>query len=137
MTGVVFVCIENACRSQMAEGIFNALAGEKAYAKSGGNKPAETVNPLAIQIMKEVGIDISKNKPKKITAEMIEEADKVILMGCGADSCPNVPKAVVDWQIEDPDGWGIETFREVRDTIRRKVEELLSELGVKNKRKPP
>lgn len=79
----------------------------------------------------EVGIDISHNRPKLITAEMAKEADKVILMGCGADSCPIVPKQVVDWQIEDPVGEGIEKFRDTRDLIREKVEELLLELGVK------
>jgi len=124
------VCVENACRSQMAEGFFNALASGKARAKSAGNMAADKVNPLAVQVMAEVGIDISTHSPKLITAEMVKEADKVILMGCGRDACPIVPREVVDWQIEDPAGKGIEKFREVRNLIRKKVEELLTELRV-------
>jgi len=129
---VLFVCVENACRSQMAEGFFNALSRGKAVAESAGNKPAEEVNPLAARVMKEVGLDISKHKPKMINAEMINEADKVVLMGCGKDACPTVPKEVVDWHIEDPVGKGIQKFREVRDIIKGKVEELLVELGVED-----
>ena len=117
----------------MAEGFFNALAGPKAAAKSAGSKPARAVNPLAVEVMKEVGIDFSKHKPKMIDAEMINEAHKVVLMGCGRDSCPIVPKDVVDWHIEDPVGKGIEKFREVRGIIKEKVEELLVELGVRNR----
>jgi protein-tyrosine-phosphatase len=83
--------------------------------------PAERVNPLAVQVMKEVGIDISGHKPKMITVEMIQEADKVVLMGCGKNACPIVPKEVEDWQIEDPSGKGVEKFREVRDIIKKKV----------------
>jgi len=130
MKRVLFVCVENACRSQMAEGLFNALSGRKAVAKSAGSMPADGVDPAAVQVMKEVGVDISKHKPKMITAEMINDADKVILMGCGGNVCPIVPKEVVDWQIEDPVGKGMEKFREIRDLIRRKVEGLLVELGI-------
>jgi len=129
MKHVLFVCVENACRSQMAEGFLNALAGKKASAKSAGNMPAKTVNPLAVQVMKEAGVDISNHKPKMITAEMIQEADKVILMGCGRNSCPIVPKEVEDWRIEDPSGKGVEKFREVRDIIRKKVEKLIAEVN--------
>lgn len=132
MKRVLFVCVENACRSQMAEGFLNALAGVTAVAKSAGSEPAETVNPLAVEVMKEAGIDISRHKPKMITAQMIRESDKVVLMGCGIDACPIVPKDVVDWHIEDPVGKGIEKFREVRDLIKGKVEELLKELGVED-----
>jgi len=132
---VLLVCVENACRSQMAEGFFNALAQGKAAAKSAGNKPAQRVNPSAVKVMKEVGIDISEQKPKMITGEMVLEADKVVLMGCGRDACPIVPREVVDWQIEDPFGKGIEKFREVRDTIRRRVKDLLAELEAENSRK--
>jgi protein-tyrosine-phosphatase len=129
MKHILFVCVENACRSQMAEGFLNALAGSKVSAKSAGNMPAERVNPLAVQVMKEVGIDISDHKPKMITAEMIQKADKVVLMGCGGNACPIVPKEVEDWQIEDPAGKGIEKFREVRDVIRKKVEKLVAEIN--------
>ena len=132
MKRVLFVCVENACRSQMAEGFFNALAGGKAVAKSAGNMPADKVNPLAVQVMREDGINISKLKPKLITAEIVKEADKVVLMGCGRNACPIIPKEVVDWQIEDPVGKGIEKFREIRDLIREKVEDLLVELEVKS-----
>ena len=129
MKRVLFVCVENACRSQMAEGFLNALAGEKASAKSAGNMPAKAVNPLAVQVMKEVGIDISSHKPKMITAEMVQEADKVVLMGCSRNSCPIVPKEVEDWQIEDPARKGVEKFREARDAIRKKVEKLVTEVN--------
>jgi arsenate reductase len=126
---VLFVCVENACRSQMAEGFLDALAGSKVVAKSAGSMPAKRVKPLAVQVMKEVGIDISNKKPKMITAEMVQEADKVILMGCGRNACPIVPKEVEDWQIEDPAGKSIEKFREVRDTMREKVENLIVEIN--------
>jgi protein-tyrosine-phosphatase len=126
MKHVLFVCVENACRSQMAEGFLNALAGKKASAKSAGNMPAKTVNPLAVQVMKEAGLDISDHKPKMITAEMIQESDKVVLMGCSRNSCLIVPKEVEDWRIEDPAGKGIEKFREARDIIRKKVEKLIA-----------
>jgi len=129
---VLFVCVENACRSQMAEGFLNALAGVIAVAQSAGSEPAEKVNPLAVEVMNEAGIDISCHKPKTITAQMIRQADKVVLMGCGRDACPIVPKDVVDWHIEDPVGKGIEKSREVRDLIKGKVEELLRELGVED-----
>jgi protein-tyrosine-phosphatase len=128
MKRVLFVCVENACRSQMSEGFFKALARKNMAAKSAGNKPADKINPLAVQVMKEVGIDISRHKPKMITSEMVMEADKVVLMGCGRDACPLVPKEVVDWQIEDPAGKDLRKFREVRNNIKRKVEALISEL---------
>lgn len=112
----------------MAEGFLKAMAGDKISAKSAGNMPSERVNSLAVQVMKEVGIDISGHKPKMITAEMIQEADRIILMGCGGNACPIVPKQVEDWQIEDPAGKGIEKFREVRDIIREKVRKLIDEM---------
>ncbi len=117
----------------MAEGFFNALAKGKAVAVSAGNKPLERVNPFAVEVMKEAGIDISRQKPKMITAEMIREANKVVLMGCGRDACPIIPKKVVDWNIEDPVGKGIGKFREVRDTIKRRIEEFLAELNEEEK----
>jgi arsenate reductase len=130
---VLFVCVENACRSQMSEGFFNALAGKGLAAKSAGNKPADKVNPLAVQVMKEAGIDISRHKPKMITPEMVMEADKVVLMGCGRDACPFIPKEVVDWEIEDPAGKDLRKFREVRDEIKRKVEALIADLEAEDK----
>ncbi|MEM2111256.1 MAG: arsenate reductase ArsC [Candidatus Bathyarchaeia archaeon] len=127
---MLFVCVQNANRSQMAEGFFNTLAGRRAIAKSAGNMPADRVNPIAVQVMKEAGIDISHHKPKMITAEMVKEADRVILMGCGENTCPIVPKEVEDWQIQDPVGKGIEKFREIRDLIKGKAEGLLVGLGL-------
>jgi len=132
MKHVLFLCVQNAARSQMAEAFFNALAKGKAIAKSAGDKPADRVNPLAVQVIREAGIDISGNRLKKVTAEMVEEADIVVLMGCPENACPITPKEVVDWQIEDPEGQTIEKVREIRDTIKRKVEELLVELGIRN-----
>jgi len=111
------------------------LAEGKAVAMSAGNKPAERVNSLAVEVMKEAGIDISRNKPKMITADMIWEADNVVLMGCGRNVCPIVPKKVADWRIEDPVGKGIEKFREVRDTIKRRIEEFLAELNKEEEQK--
>jgi len=102
----------------MAEAFFNALAKGKAVAKSVGDKPAERVSPLAAQAMREVGIDICGNKPKKVTAEMVEEADAVVLMGCPENACPITPEEVVCWQMEDPTGKSMEKVRETRDKIR-------------------
>ncbi len=128
MKKVLFVCVENSCRSQMAEAFFNRISKE-ARASSAGTKPASSVNPLAVQVMKEVGIDISDHKPKILTLEMIEDADKVITMGCMVgDVCPGAIVETEDWGIEDPDGKQIEKFREVRDLIGKKVEKLVRDL---------
>lgn len=116
---ILFVCVENACRSQMAEGIFNHLARGEHKAFSAGTSLAKEVNPLAIKVMAEIGIDVSKQKPKLLNPEMIKDIDKVVSMGC-IDDCPAV-KVDEDWSIEDPKGKGIEKFREVRDIIYKKV----------------
>jgi len=128
MKTVLFVCVENACRSQMAEGLFNQLASGKAKAISAGTRPAERVNPSAVKVMKEIGIDISKQRPKLLTQGMIEDADKVVLMGCGAEECPLIPKDFEDWGIEDPSEKPLQTFRKVRDNIKRMVEGLIGEI---------
>ena len=129
MKSVLFVCVENSARSQMAEAFFNKLS-KTARASSAGTRPAPTVNPIAIQVMKEVGIDISHAKPKLLTLEMTEAVDKVITMGCMVGGvCPASIVETEDWGIEDPSGKGFEKFREVRDTIKRKVEHLLDDLG--------
>jgi len=125
---VLFVCVENACRSQMAEAFLNKLSSGKIVAASGGVKPAEKVNPNAVEVMREIGIDMSQQKPKMLTREMIEEADKVITMGCGADVCPAPLVESEDWGIEDPSGKPIDKFREVRDQIKAKVEKLIREI---------
>jgi len=126
---VLFVCVENACRSQMAEAFLNKLSSGKIVGSSAGVKPTERVNSRAIEVMREIGIDMSKQKPKMLTKEIIEEADKVITMGCGVDVCPAPLVESEDWGIEDPSGKSIEKFREVRDKIKRRVEELIKEIG--------
>lgn len=128
MKKVLFVCVENACRSQMAEAFFNKLASGKAIAMSAGTKPSNMVNPKAIDVMKDVGIDMSKQKPKLLIQEMIQKADKLITMGCEVDFCPAPYLKTEDWNIEDPSGKSIENFREVRDKIRQKVEKLIEEM---------
>jgi protein-tyrosine-phosphatase len=128
MRKVLFVCVENACRSQIAETFFNKLASGKAIAMSAGTKPSNRVNSKAIEVMKEIGIDMDKQKPKLLTREMIENVDKLITMGCEADFCPAPYLKTEDWKIEDPSGKSIEKFREVRDKIKQKVEKLIEEL---------
>ena len=130
-TTILFVCIENAGRSQMAEGFFNKYAPKGYRAASAGTKPAGQVNPLAVQAMKEVGIDISRQKSKVITDDMIRNSAKAINMGCmDRSDCPllflNNP---VDWSIKDPKGKPIESVREIRDEIERRVKELAESLN--------
>jgi len=129
---VLFVCVENARRSQMAEGLLNKLAKGRAVAVSAGDRPASKVDPKAIEVMKEIGIDITKQRPKPLTAKIVEEADVVITMGCGADVCPVIPKKVKEWKIEDPAGKSIEKFREVRNEIRERVKKLVKALKKEN-----
>lgn len=134
MQKVLFVCVHNAGRSQMAEAFFNRLSNDKATALSAGTQPAETVNPVVAQAMKEAGIDISGNKPKMLTLEMIESSDRVITMGCGNDPAGLCPARIVeteDWALDDPKDQPIEKVREIRNTIRMKVTDLLKEMGVK------
>jgi len=111
----------------MAEAFLNRLSG-KIGAASAGVKPAKEVNPTAVKVMKEIGIDMSRQRPKMLTQQMIEEADKVITMGCGADVCPAPLVESEDWGIEDPSGKPIEKFREVRDEIKEKVEKLIRQI---------
>jgi len=120
----LFVCVENACRSQMAEGIFNALT-DKAVAKSAGTEIAMEINPVAIEVMKERGIDISQQKPKVLGKEMIAEVTKIITMGC-TKNCPLTPKKkTIDWDIPDPKGKNKQYFATVRDLIERHIVDLL------------
>lgn len=125
---MLFVCVENACRSQMAEALLKKLSSGKIIASSAGVKPAKQVNPEAVRVMKEIGIDISKQKPKMLTPKMIQDADKVITMGCGAEVCPAPQVESEDWGIEDPSGKPTEKFREVRDEIKKKVEKLIRQI---------
>ena len=126
---ILFVCVHNSGRSQMAEAFFNHLAGNKASGFSAGTKPALKINPTVAQVMRETGIDISRQKPKLLTLEMMESADRVITMGCGVEeACPASFVPMEDWEIEDPEGKPIEKIREIRDNIKNKVATLIKEL---------
>ena len=125
---VLFVCVHNAGRSQMAAGFLTALAGDRIEVRSAGSAPAEQVNPAAVAAMAEVGIDISTENPKILTTDAVQASDVVITMGCG-DTCPVFPgKSYRDWVLDDPAGQGIEAVRPIRDAIRTKVEALIAEL---------
>ena len=125
---VLFVCVHNAGRSQMAAGFMNSLGAGRVEVLSAGSAPKDSINPLAVQAMQEVGIDISNNVPKVLTPEAVQESDAVITMGCG-DACPFYPgKRYEDWVLDDPAGQGIESVRVIRDDIKKRVEQLLSEL---------
>jgi arsenate reductase len=127
---VLFMCVHNAGRSQMALGWFKHLAGDAAIAWSGGSEPASEINPVAVAAMAEVGIDIAKEFPKPWTDEVVRAADVVVTMGCG-DACPFFPGTrYEDWTLDDPHGQGIEAVRPIRDEIERRVRALLAELGV-------
>jgi len=125
---VLFVCIHNAGRSQMAAGFLRALAGDAVEVRSAGSDPGEQVNPAAVEAMAEVGVDISDQTPKLLTHEAVEASDVVITMGCG-DACPVLPGVSYrDWKLEDPAGKGIEAVRPIRDEIKSRVEDLVAEL---------
>jgi len=125
---VLFVCVHNAGRSQMAAGFMQFLSEGKVKVLSAGSAPKESINPIAVEVMSEIGIDIANNQPKVLTNEAVQESDVVITMGCG-DACPFYPgKRYEDWVLEDPAGQSIEKVREIRDQIREKVGKLLSEI---------
>ena len=125
---VLFVCVHNAGRSQMAAGFMRTLGADRVEVLSAGSAPKDSINPIAVQAMQEVGIDISNNTPKILTPEAVQESDAVITMGCG-DACPFYPgKRYEDWVLDDPAGQGIESVRVIRDDIKKRVEQLLSEL---------
>ena len=125
---VLFVCVHNAGRSQMAAGYLQHLAGDRIEVLSAGSQPADQVNPAAVAAMAEEGIDIAAAQPKILTTEAVQESDVVITMGCG-DECPFFPgKRYEDWVLEDPAGQGIEAVRPIRDEIRGRVEELIASL---------
>lgn len=127
---ILFLCVHNAGRSQMAAGWARHLGGGAVEIFSGGSAPAETVNPVAVEAMDEVGIDISGAQPMRWTEEIVERVDVVVSMGCG-DRCPVLPgKRYLDWTLTDPAGEGIELVRSVRDEIKVHVERLLADLGV-------
>ena len=125
---VLFVCVHNAGRSQMAAGFLTHLGGDAVVVRSAGSMPKDEINPSAVEAMREVGVDISGQQPKILTTEAVQTSDVVITMGCG-DACPIFPgKQYLDWDLPDPAGKGIEAVRPIRDEIRTRVEALLKEL---------
>ncbi|GAA4102163.1 arsenate reductase ArsC [Nonomuraea soli] len=129
MPSVLFVCVHNAGRSQMAAAWLKHLAGDRIEVRSAGSDPSSAVNPSAVEAMAEVGIDIAGQQPKILTTDAVETSDVVITMGCG-DACPIFPgKRYEDWRLDDPAGQGIEAVRPIRDEIRTRVEKLIAELS--------
>ncbi|MFF0157903.1 arsenate reductase ArsC [Streptomyces sp. NPDC005263] len=127
---VLFVCVHNAGRSQMAAAFLTYLADDQVDVRSAGSAPADAVNPAVVEAMNEVGIDISSEIPKVLTVEAVQASDVVITMGCG-DTCPVFPgKRYLDWQLDDPAGQGVDAVRPIRDQIEQRVRGLLAELGV-------
>jgi len=128
---VLFVCVENAGRSQMAEALANYYGKGKLFASSAGVVLAESVNPVVVEVMKEKGIDISSNRPKLLTLSMAEEADIIVTMGCSVESVCPAPllKNAIDWRLEDPKGKPIEKVRQIRDEVEEKVKKFISELS--------
>jgi arsenate reductase (thioredoxin) len=127
LKNILFVCVENAGRSQMAEAFAKKYGEGKITASSAGNKPAEKINPTVVEAMAERGIDISKNIPRLITAKIVKQADLIVTMGCGEGMCPGpffVP--TIDWPLEDPKGKRIEKVREIRDNIEEQVKQLIT-----------
>jgi arsenate reductase len=126
----LFVCVHNAGRSQMAAGLLSAMSGDAVEVRSAGSMPAAQINPVAVDAMLELGIDIRAEHPKVLTTQTVQASDVVITMGCG-DVCPIFPgKRYEDWKLDDPAGQGIESVRPIRDEIRARVLTLLHEFGV-------
>ena len=126
---ILFACVHNSGRSQIAEAFFNQLAKGKAVAISAGTQPVAQVNSMVVKAMRKVGIEIGDQKPKLLTLEMLESADRVITMGCNVvESCPAGLVPTEDWKLPDPKGKTITEVRQIRDVIRRKVEKLVTEL---------
>jgi protein-tyrosine-phosphatase len=125
---VLFVCVHNAGRSQMAAALLDRYADGRIAVRSAGSAPAESLNPAVVEVMREVGIDLTTQRPKLLTAETVEASDVVVTMGCG-DTCPFFPgKRYVDWSLDDPAGLSVEDVRPIRDEIDRRVRALASEL---------
>ncbi|MBC6458583.1 arsenate reductase ArsC [Actinomadura sp. HBU206391] len=127
-SSVLFVCVHNAGRSQMAAGFLTHLAGDRVEVRSAGSLPADQVNPAAVEAMREAGVDIADQKPKVLTPEAVQDSDYVITMGCG-DVCPIFPgKTYLDWALDDPAGQGVEAVRPIRDEIERRIKALIAEI---------
>ncbi len=132
IASVMFVCVHNAGRSQMAAGYLSHMAGDRIEVRSSGTMPADQVNPAVVTAMLEEGIDISGNTPKVLTDQDVRDSDYVITMGCG-DACPFYPgKTYLDWKLNDPAGQGVDAVRPIRDEIRALIENLISEIDGKN-----
>jgi arsenate reductase len=129
MSNVLFVCVQNAGRSQMAEALFERAAGDEHEALSAGSRPAERVHPEVMEVLREIGVDLAGREPRGLDRTDLEWADLVVTMGCG-DECPVIPgKRYVDWELEDPAGRPLDEVRAVRDQIEGRIATLLSELG--------
>ena len=129
-SSILYVCVHNAGRSQMAQAWLTHLAGDAVEVRSAGSAPADEINPAAVEAMREVGIDISQARPTVLTTDSVQRSDVVITMGCG-DACPIYPgKRYEDWSLDDPAGRGIDAVRPIRDAIRQRVVDLLASLGV-------
>jgi protein-tyrosine-phosphatase len=132
LASVLFVCVHNAGRSQMAAGFLSHLAGDRIEVRSAGSVPGDRVNPAAVEAMREVGIDISAAEPKILTTEAVQASDYVITMGCG-DACPVFPgKKYLDWALEDPAGKGVDAVRPIRDEIETRIEALIAEIDARH-----
>ncbi|MDR6981179.1 protein-tyrosine-phosphatase [Streptomyces sp. 3330] len=128
LASVLFVCVHNAGRSQMAAGFLSHLAGGRIEVRSAGSVPGDQVNPAAVEAMREAGVDITGARPKVLTTEAVQASDYVITMGCG-DACPVFPgKTYLDWDLEDPAGQGVEAVRPIRDEIKTRVQALIAEI---------
>ncbi|MFB7860661.1 arsenate reductase ArsC [Streptomyces sp. NPDC056069] len=131
---VLFVCVHNAGRSQMAAAFLAHLGGDRVEVRSAGSAPADTVNPAVAAAMSEVGIDISAETPKVLTTEAVRASDVVVTMGCG-DACPYFPgKRYLDWKLDDPAGQGVDAVRPIRDAVEQRIRGLLAELGIEPRR---
>ena len=125
---VLFVCVHNAGRSQMAAGLLDQLSEGRVHVRTAGSEPADRINPAVVEAMAEVGVDLSKEFPKPLTDEVVRAADVVITMGCG-DACPIYPgKKYEDWELDDPAGQNLETVRRIRDELDQRVQKLIGEL---------
>ncbi|MEV7532929.1 arsenate reductase ArsC [Streptomyces hydrogenans] len=135
LASVLFVCVHNAGRSQMAAGFLRHFAGDRVEVRSAGSLPGDQVNPAAVAAMAELGIDISDQEPKVLTVEAAQASDYIITMGCG-DACPYFPgKTYLDWVLEDPAGQGVEAVRPIRDEIKSLIEDLIAEIDSTNAEK--
>jgi len=130
MKNILFVCVHNSGRSQMAEAFFNQISSEKYRGISAGTQPGTEINPVVKEVMAEIGIDLSGQRPKMLTPELVDQSQQVITMGCGVeDVCPATFIPVEDWNLDDPSDQPTERVREIRDQVKAKVDKLMEEIG--------